>query len=162
MWKSCVRKGNQYLRTVKSNERKRQFTFTLSRRQVISYIFLRLLGKIFIISVRRILPSGPYIYTSASLLQYLYYNTLPQYARMENSGTPRTCKINIPHESILEAKNMVTYVSIFVFRFYFLIRASDKWNYRNEFHSAIYKILVVRCTCTLLTNWIKSLTNVTR
>ena len=92
----------------------------------------------------------------------LYYNTPLQYARMGNSGTPRTCKINIPQESILEAKNIVTYVSIFVFRFYFLIRASDKWNYRNEFHSAIYKILVVRCTCTLLTNWIKSLTNVTR
>lgn len=151
MCKSCVCKGNQYLRSVKSNEHKRQFTFTLSRRQVISYISLRLLSKILIISVHRILSSGPYNYTSASLLQYraiiLCYN-----ARMENSATPRTCKINVPHESILEAKNIVTYVSIFVFRFYFLIRASDKWNYRNEFHSAIYKILVVRCTCTLLTN----------
>lgn len=156
MWKSRVRKGNQYLRTVKSNEYKRQFTFTLSRR------LFRISPFDFLAKYLLFLFIGYFHQARTSIRVHRCYNNVLQYARMENSGTPRTCKINIPHESILEAKNIVTYVSIFVFRFCLLIRASDKWNYRNEFHSAIYKILVVRCTCTLLTNWIKSLTNVTR
>lgn len=131
---------------MKSNEHKRQFTFTLSR-----WLF-RISPFDFLAKYFLFLFIGYFHQARTSIRVRRYYNTLLQYARMENSGTPRTCKINIPHESILEAKNIVTYVSIFVFRFCLLIRASDKWNYRNEFHSAIYKILVVRCTCTLLTN----------